>query len=514
MIEITWKSGSSSGCSDLIPSSWLQYEGFVPELWQRTRGYRIPGGIARCSLEVSANQAILDYSGIHKSFNAKLGWEIGSLAISFHDETRGSVREVLWKAEEGEYVNEDPTIKYVDDPIRVVSKGDRYRLDRASYSNIEIPYFEREFRRFSEEVYPRHGYGHFLSFRDGAALGWEGYKPRLRDRALKILDPLSWVPSEIGSGAILERAVAAIEIGGNDQSRNNLVSWEGRYGPASAGHTALLTALGDKVRRVKFEQWFWDAFHQNEPLGVLFERLRALAGDGYPLAAYLFFLIDVDHFAPIAPRTFDEAFRRLGVPLVTSGRCSWTNYKEFNDAIEAVRVLLIAKPGLSDARHIDAHSFLWMMVRMEEEGLVTGKTPGAVRYADARTRSIYEMAANALSAASQSGKQFVHTYKDKQANYKQQELERLINMLVELQGGLCAVTGLTLQWKGHEEDEAMLASLDRVDSDGHYVDGNIQVVCRFINKWKSNSPDGEFRRLVDIVRGKYPIHNLSPHDES
>jgi len=365
---------------------------------------------------------------------------------------------------------------------------------------MDVPNFERQFENFSQVVYPRFGDSRFISFRDGAARGWEGYKPKLRERALELLSADSWLPSMIGTGAILDRVIAATEIGGNDQTRNNLVSWEGRYGPASAGHVAFKVARGDASQRVRFERWLWEAFRQGEAPESLFERLRALAGDGYPLAAYLFFLIDIDRFAPIAPRTFDEAFRRLGIPLVTSGRCSWRNYAEFNDAIEAVRARLILKPGLADARHIDAHSFLWMMVRMEEEQPSGGKSPGAVRFASARTRSIYEMAMNAAAAAAQSGKESTQTYKDKQVHYQQQELERVIDTLISKQTGLCALTGLPLQWKGESEDPAMLASLDRIDSDGHYAEGNLQVVCRFANQWKSNSPDGEFRRLLGIIR--------------
>jgi hypothetical protein len=129
--------------------------------------------------------------------------------------------------------------------------------------------------------------------------------------------------------------------------------------------------------------------------------------------------MDIDRFAPIAPRTFDEAFRRLGIPLVTSGRCSWENYAEFNDAIEAVRAQLILKPGLSDAQHIDAHSFLWMMVRMEDERPTAGKSSGSVRCASARTRSIYEMAMNAAAAAAQSGRESRQVHKDKRMHHRQ-----------------------------------------------------------------------------------------------
>lgn len=365
---------------------------------------------------------------------------------------------------------------------------------------MDVPHFEREFRQFSEDVYPRYGDGPFVSFRDGAARGWEGYKPKLRTDALARLDVGSWQSEMIGSGSILANAIAAIEIGGHAQTRNNLVSWEGRFGPASAGHAALKLALSNPPQRANFDRWFWDAFRGGDSHESLFERLRSLAGDGYPLAAYLFFLIDIDRFAPIAPRTFDEAFRRLGIPLSTSGQCSWENYASYNNAIEAVRRLLIQKPGLSDAQHIDAHSFLWMMVRMEEVQPAGAKSPGTVRYAGARTRSIVEMAENAAKAAAQSGKEYLKFYKDKQVQHQRRELEQIIGKLIDSQNGLCALTGLPLQWKGDAEDTEMLASLDRIDSNGHYVEANLQVVCRFANRWKSNAPDGEFRRLLGIVR--------------
>lgn len=45
------------------------------------------------------------------------------------------------------------------------------------------------------------------------------------------------------------------------------------------------------------------------------------------------------------------------------------------------------------------------------------------------------------------------------------------------------------------------ASLDRIDSDGHYEKGNLQLVCRFINFWKQAADDQEFRPLINFVRG-------------
>jgi hypothetical protein len=75
-----------------------------------------------------------------------------------------------------------------------------------------------------------------------------------------------------------------------------------------------------------------------------------------------------------------------------------------------------------------------------------------------------------------------------------------LNALLELQEGLCAITGLKLQFYGDEDDKEMLCSLDRVDSDGHYEIGNLQIVCRFVNRWKSDGDDRQFRRLLDLVR--------------
>ena len=42
--------------------------------------------------------------------------------------------------------------------------------------------------------------------------------------------------------------------------------------------------------------------------------------------------------------------------------------------------------------------------------------------------------------------------------------------------------------------------LHRIDSSGHYVRGNIQIVCRFINFWKGASDNEEFKDLLMLVR--------------
>ena len=41
--------------------------------------------------------------------------------------------------------------------------------------------------------------------------------------------------------------------------------------------------------------------------------------------------------------------------------------------------------------------------------------------------------------------------------------------------------------------------MDRIDSNGHYEFGNLQVVCQFVNFWKSDSDNSEFKRLLRLV---------------
>lgn len=371
---------------------------------------------------------------------------------------------------------------------------------------IAVPNFESDFLRFSERLYPRHGDGPFTSFSSGAAKAWEGYKLPLRDVALGRLDAASWTTQAIGTGGILDRAISAIEIDDVDDDarhRNNLLSWDGRYGPAGAAHAPLLAARGRVDRLRTIERWLYDAYVDGAAAGDLFERFRAFAGDGYPLAAYMFFLIDADRYAPIGPRTFDTAFRLLGIDVVTSGRCSWDNYLAFNDALASVRTHLATKPNLAGARHVDAHSFCWMLVKMEEVAPAGGKA-GTVRYASARTKHMLNMAYSAAKAAAASGRECTTTRKDKEILHDAQQLQAVIRRLVDEQRDLCALTGLPLQWPEEGDDPALRPSLDRIDSDGHYVDGNLQVVCRFANMWKSDTSDGEFRRLLALIRNSAP----------
>jgi hypothetical protein len=134
----------------------------------------------------------------------------------------------------------------------------------------------------------------------------------------------------------------------------------------------------------------------------------------------------------------------------------------------------------------------------------TGKNP-AISF-NARQKSVWEMANTARATATQAnGQQVLRTIKNKEVRFNDPAFEQYIDALIASQDGLCALTDIKLQFRGDHEDEELLCSLDRIDSDGHYEEGNLQIVCRFANRWKSDRKDEEFRRLIGVVRSSAAI---------
>ena len=262
---------------------------------------------------------------------------------------------------------------------------------------LDLDQFATQFERFKALI-EYNGQGRpFVSFREGLAAVWESYKPRLREHALGILDSASWSADAVGSGEILEKSIAAIEI---DEPRknlvNNLVFWQNRYGHANRAHRALLEARTDTHLSAEIERQIFGLFDDETDEGATFDRLAELTHAKYPLLAYLFFLKDMDRFMPILPSTFDKAFRGLNIDLVTQRNCSWENYTHFNAALGGVREALRQVGGVKDARLIDAHSFCWMLERLDQpepgaEGKARRRGPDAGHIFGPREKSIWEM---------------------------------------------------------------------------------------------------------------------------
>lgn len=126
----------------------------------------------------------------------------------------------------------------------------------------------------------------------------------------------------------------------------------------------------------------------------------------------------------------------------------------------------------------------------------------AVSSLAAKQAAVARMAATARdTVAGANGQQVLRTLKHKDLRFTTlREFKTYIEALVNSQNGRCAITGLPLQFDGEPNDPELSCSLDRIDSNGHYEDGNLQVVCRFINRWKNDGKDAEFRRLIDLIR--------------
>jgi len=127
---------------------------------------------------------------------------------------------------------------------------------------------------------------------------------------------------------------------------------------------------------------------------------------------------------------------------------------------------------------------------------------GAAITFNAKQRAIADMAMTVRdTVAGAKGQEVVRTVKIKELRFVTvQGFESYIEALIDAQEGLCAITGLRLQYYGEHDDIQLLCSLDRIDSAGHYEAGNLQVVCRFVNRWKGDQEDAEFRRLMSLVR--------------
>lgn len=126
---------------------------------------------------------------------------------------------------------------------------------------------------------------------------------------------------------------------------------------------------------------------------------------------------------------------------------------------------------------------------------------GAVTFADDRRRAVMTMAIQAEDTCrGANGQRVERIVKNKNFEFASRDaLASYLEALMKDQDELCALTGLRFDFD-RDGDRHMFPSLDRVDSDGHYAAGNLQIVCRFANRWKSNDQDSNFRRLIAAVR--------------
>jgi hypothetical protein len=124
-----------------------------------------------------------------------------------------------------------------------------------------------------------------------------------------------------------------------------------------------------------------------------------------------------------------------------------------------------------------------------------------VTYFDARRRTIVRMAMTAMGTIAQSGDVSLVVKKDKALGFHDRfELEKYIDDLMIGQDGMCALTGLRVLFDADDGDPELFCSLDRIDSNRHYERGNLQIVCKFANRWKGASDNDKFIDLIATIR--------------
>lgn len=189
--------------------------------------------------------------------------------------------------------------------------------------------------------------------------------------------------------------------------------------------------------------------------------------------------------------TSEKALSSLGLwPETRRGATTGEKYVAVN------QVLLDLAGSLKiDLWTLDA---IWWGIDLDEAAPKPANGAGKVRIGDAKDRAVASMKYSILDTVQNSNGQTVEaTVKNKDLKMSVTELDALLPRLLEQQKECCAITHLPFHYEG---DKNMLPSADRIDGSGHYEDGNLQLVCRFINFWKQATPDDEFRRLIGIVR--------------
>ena len=127
---------------------------------------------------------------------------------------------------------------------------------------------------------------------------------------------------------------------------------------------------------------------------------------------------------------------------------------------------------------------------------------GAVTVFNDEQKAAWRMARTAIQTVAQANGQVVErTEKSKDMGFASEEdLRSYIVALIADQDRHCALTDLPINLSETEGDPEMRASLDRINSSGHYEAGNLQIVCKFANRWKGADNDAEFRRVVEIIK--------------
>jgi len=179
------------------------------------------------------------------------------------------------------------------------------------------------------------------------------YKKEVKKEALDALRTPPLKPELIGTGKIIDRIVAAINVD------ENLISTEWR----SKDNEIKFKDKASKKELVEYEQFLYEFIKKsdNKKDKYFFDRFVDYKKT-LRYIAYFFYIKDDSQkkYMPILQDTFDKVFKVLDIDLKTSGNWDWEVYLNYNNVLEQVRVYLENKMN-EKITLVDAHSFLYMM---------------------------------------------------------------------------------------------------------------------------------------------------------
>jgi hypothetical protein len=250
-------------------------------------------------------------------------------------------------------------------------------------------------------------------------------------------------------------------------------------------NTVLMETAGDIwIHREKGELW-WSESLDLKPESTIIDDPSPTFGPARIYVYYKRVLPWSDRTKKGAPLRWDGLHARAKEFLFTEG-----TFQQLSDDNAAYARLLIAGSNLS-AWH----------ERSEWKAKADSAKRAPVIHFDSRRKTIARMAMVAFDTAAQSGDVSLAVKKDKQFLFRDRfELEKYIDELLAHQEGSCALTGLRMLLDDEDGDAELRCSLDRIQSDQHYTRGNLQIVCKFANRWKGASDNDAFLGLVERIR--------------
>lgn len=192
-----------------------------------------------------------------------------------------------------------------------------------------------------------------VTFDDGWFREHEWYKREVWTKAQVILQYNDWKEDQIQTYDLTNRIIQCIDIKSVNGKKQNLITWREA---ASDGVNSIRKLLLEKKR--PSEEAIYKIFCSDDE-ELAFNNAISVWGGRYPFISFLFFLKDIERFAPVRPKIMQSRLEQLGIETDCLKTCSWKNYQEFIQILKRVQDLL--KKEIPSTELIDAHSFLWSM---------------------------------------------------------------------------------------------------------------------------------------------------------